>query len=174
VTGPSNEQRSLATLARLVLVLSVVVGVTPAGVAVWGLLQVRAQQSGTTPDVPLQDSTAVVAMTEGTRHTVYVDGPSLDRARCTVTGPDGAVQTLEGYDVVGRPPLGRRVLGDVTAERSGEHRVECTGVQEASVGEATAGGVAPIVPVLAAIFLVVGVLPVAVVALVVWRRSRRP
>ena len=89
-----------------------------------------------------------------------------------MTAPDGAVQTIEGYDPVGtNPRLGKRAIGDFSAEVGGDHQVQCSGVQEAWVSDESdpQRGSLLAIPSLAVVFLLVGVLPVAVISLVVWR-----
>lgn len=171
----SGTRQSLATAGRIVLVLCLVVGVVLGAVAGWGLVDARQQEASLGPDVPLVGGEVVVPMTEGWERTVYVDGRSLEEAECTVTAPDGAVETLEGFDTVGRARLGTRPLGDFTAEQAGEYAVQCTGVQEASVSDERDAGRDGLrtFSLLAGLLLVAGVLPLTVISLVTWRWARR-
>lgn len=176
MTGTGNGTRStVANMGRVIFVLSVVIGVVLAAVAGWGLVEARDRDSGLGPDEPLVGNEIVVPMTEGGARTVYVDGQSLPEAECTVTAPDGRLQTLEGFDPVGGPRLGRRALGEVSAEQAGDFRVQCTGVQEAWVSEETdprRGGFLTVATV-AGLFLIAGVVPTAGISLVVWRLATR-
>lgn len=171
----SGRRRAVADIAKVVFLLSLVVGVLLAAVAGWGLLQARSQQAATGPDVPLADNRGVVVMTEDSERTVYVDGPSLEQARCTATAPDGTVQTLEGFDPVGAPPLGKRALGEITASQGGDYLVECTGVQESSVSGGSGPGSRAMLTIagLAGLLLAAGAVPVGAISLVVWRVARR-
>ena len=174
MTGSGDGRSTLASIARVVFFLSLALGVVLAVVAGWGLLQAREQDPGD-ERVPLTGGQVVVAMDEGSQRTVYVDGTSLETAECTVTAPDGTVETLEGFDPVGAPRLGPRPLGDFTAGQSGDHTVACTGVEEASVSDQGTGGSDGLfgVSVVAGLFLFVGVVPVAVISLILWRTARR-
>ncbi len=126
-------------------------------------------------DQPLVGGQLTVTMTEGGERTVYVDGPSRAEAECTVTAPDGSVETLEGFENVGTARLGKQRLGTVTADQDGDHVVRCTGVQEAWVGpeDGGSGFGAAALGGLGVILLLAVVLPAAVIGLVVWLVVRR-
>ncbi len=176
MTTSPNRSQTWATVGRVVFLLSLLVGVVLAAVVVWGVLEVRDQETAQGEDVELAGNQGVVAMTEGGERTIYVDGRSLETARCTVTGPDGAVQTLQGYDPVGREArLGKRALGGFEATESGEHQFACTGVEESWVSDELdpqrRSWLA--VPAVAGGLLVAGVVPVGLISLIVWRVARR-
>lgn len=173
--SPDGTRRTVATLGRIVFLVCLVVGLLLAVVAGWGLLQLRGEGTGDGQDTPLVDNRGVVAMTEGGERRLYVDGPSLPEAECTVTAPDGTVRTLEGYDPVGAARLGKRALGDFTAQQDGDHQVECTGVQEASIGGESEAGRRGAVAAggVAGVLLLVVVLPAGLISLVAWRIARR-